>query len=76
MTSEFIDNRKKLPPDEPIERDAPRCPDCGHQMSVLRIVTQLSDSGTRSKHEYECLQCGRKLRTESASEKIKPLAAI
>jgi len=74
MTSE-LDNQK-VPPDEAIERGAPHCPDCGHQMSVLRIETQLSDSGTRSKHEYWCLHCGRKLRTETASEKIKPLAAI
>jgi DNA-directed RNA polymerase subunit RPC12/RpoP len=76
MTSTFLHGDNKIAPDELIERDAPYCPDCGYKMSVLRVDTTVSDSGTYSKYEYECLQCGSRVRTETTSEKTKPLAVI
>ena len=72
MTSTFLHGDKSVPPDEMIERDAPACPVCGHQMSLLRVETHISDAGTKSKREYECIQCGEKRSQNTVSEKIMP----
>ena len=52
MTSTFLHEDKKVPPDEAEERDAPPCPNCGQQMWVVRVETQLSDHGTQSVRNY------------------------
>jgi transposase-like protein len=75
MTSTFLHKDKKVPPDEVFERDAPTCPRCGHQMSVLRVDTRLSDKGTQSKQDYECTRCGAKQTVEFASEQIEPISS-
>ena len=75
MTSTFLHKDKKVPPDEVFERDAPTCPRCGHQMSVLRVDTRLSDKGTQSKRDYECTGCGAKQTVEFASEQIEPISS-
>jgi 5-methylcytosine-specific restriction endonuclease McrA len=73
MTSTFLHEDRNVPPDEQIERDAPTCTVCGQQMSIIRIETLLSDSGTRSKRDYECSGCGAKQSLQTMSEHIKPL---
>lgn len=76
MTSTFLHEDKNVPPDEAEERDAPKCPVCGHQMWMTRVDTQLSDGGTQSKREYECSQCGAKQSLETRSDRITPLASV
>jgi DNA-directed RNA polymerase subunit RPC12/RpoP len=75
MTSTFLHEDKKVPPDEMFERDAPTCPRCGHQMSLLRVDTRLSDKGTQSKREYECTRCGAKRTVKLSSEQIEPISS-
>jgi len=75
MASTFLHEDKKVPPDETLERDAPTCPSCGQQMSVLRVATQLSDKGTRSKRDYECTRCGAKQTLTFASDQIEPISS-
>ena len=48
MTSTFLHEDKNVPPDEAEEREAPKCPVCGHQMWMTRLDTQLPDGGTQS----------------------------
>jgi hypothetical protein len=76
MTSTFLHKDKNVPPDEAEERDAPKCPACGHQMWMTCVDTQLSDGGTQSKREYECNQCGAKQSLETSSDRITPLASV
>jgi len=75
MPSTFLHEDKKVPPDETEERDAPSCQNCGQQMWVVRVDTQLSDKGTQSVRYYECSRCGatRTLRTTSGS--IAPVSS-
>jgi DNA-directed RNA polymerase subunit RPC12/RpoP len=70
MTTNFLHEDKRVPPDEAIERDAPMC-ECGQQMWLVRVETHLSDTGTQSNREYECGHCGKK-RTLRVSERIAP----
>jgi ribosomal protein S14 len=67
MTSTFLHDDNKVPPDEAVERDAPHCKICGQQMWVVRVETLLSDHGTTSRRDYECSRCGAKqsIRTSS-----------
>ena len=60
MTSTFLHEDHKVPPDEVVERDAPQCRICGQQMWVVRVETVLSDNETISKRTYECSRCGAK----------------
>lgn len=75
MTSTFLHEDKKVPPDEMFERDAPTCPRCGQQMSVLRVNTRLSDNGTQSKGEYKCTRCGAKQTVKLSSKQIEPISS-
>ncbi|HSV23520.1 MAG TPA: hypothetical protein VLJ17_10880 [Xanthobacteraceae bacterium] len=75
MTSTFLHEDKNVPPDEPVERDAPLC-DCGQQMWLVRVDTQLSDGGTRSTYDYECGSCGAKRSLRTVSEVIKPPSVV
>jgi ribosomal protein S14 len=72
VTSTFLHDDNKVPPDEVVERDAPRCKTCGHQMWVVRVETLLSDSGTVSKRDYECSRCGTKQSVRTRSQLIEP----
>ena len=72
MTSTFLHEDKKIPPDELAERDAPACKNCGQQMSLVRVETQSSDRGTQSKRAYECTRCGEKQSVRIESDKITP----
>jgi DNA-directed RNA polymerase subunit M/transcription elongation factor TFIIS len=74
MTSTFLHKDKKVPPDETEERDAPSCPNCGQQMWVIRVETQLSDKGTRSMRYYECSRCGATQTLRTKSELITPIS--
>jgi ribosomal protein S14 len=60
VTSTFLHEDQKVPPDEEVERDAPECRICGQQMWVVRVETVLSDNETISKRTYECGRCGAK----------------
>ena len=60
MTSTFLHEDKIVPPDEMLEKEAPPCPRCSQQMSLTRVDTQLSDTGIKSKRDYECIRCGAK----------------
>ena len=73
MTSTFLHEDKNVPPDEPDERDAPLCPNCGQQMWVVRVETQLSDQGTQSTRDYECSRCGTKKSLRTRSGLITPM---
>jgi DNA-directed RNA polymerase subunit RPC12/RpoP len=73
MSSNFLHEDKNVPPDETVERDAPVC-DCGQQMWLVRVETQLSDSGSRSIRKYECTRCGHK-QLLRLSEPIAPSPA-
>jgi ribosomal protein L37AE/L43A len=75
MTSTFLHEDKKVPPDEAEERDAPPCPNCGQQMWVIRVETQLSDHGTQSIRDYECSRCGTKRSLRTTSELITPISS-
>jgi DNA-directed RNA polymerase subunit RPC12/RpoP len=75
MTSTFLHEDKKVPPDEPAERDSPACKNCGHQMWIVQVETHLSDRGTRSNRKYECSHCGAKLSVQSETDRITPIAS-
>jgi hypothetical protein len=60
--STFLHEDKHVPPDETLERDAPPCPNCQKQMSLVRVDIKLSDAGTESRREYECIRCGKSAR--------------
>jgi hypothetical protein len=68
MTSTFLHEDKNVPPDEALERDAPR-------VWLVRVDTKLSDGGSRTKREYECSHCGARQALQTASEYISPLAS-
>lgn len=72
MTSTFLHEDNKVPPDEGVERDAPECKICGQQMWVVRVETVLSDKGTLSKRDYECSRCGAKQSVRTNSQLIAP----
>ena len=72
MTSTFLHEDNKVPPDEAVERDAPECKICGQQMWVVRVETVLSDKGTLSKRDYECSRCGAKQSVRTSSQLIAP----
>jgi DNA-directed RNA polymerase subunit RPC12/RpoP len=74
MTTNFLHKDEHVPPDEAYERDAPDCPNCGQQMWLMRVNTQLSDHGTRSKRQYECIHCGAKTSQHTTSDLITPLS--
>lgn len=72
MTSTFLHEDNKVPPDEVVERDAPQCRVCGQQMWVVRVETLLSDNETLSKRDYECSRCGDKQSVRMSSKLIVP----
>jgi ribosomal protein L37AE/L43A len=72
MGSNFLHEDKNVPPNEAEERDAPNCPNCGQQMWLMRIDTQLSDRGTQSERQYECMACGAKTTEHVAADLISP----
>jgi hypothetical protein len=72
MTSTFLHEDNKVPPDEAVERDAPHCKTCGQQMWAVRVETVLSDDGTLSKRDYECGRCGAKQTVRTSSKTIAP----
>lgn len=72
MTSTFLHDDNKVPPDEVIERDAPQCNTCGQQMWVVRVETVLSDNGTSSTRVYECGRCGTKRSVRTMSKLASP----
>ena len=67
MTSTFLHDDNKVPPDETAGRDTPSCNVCGQQMWVVRVETLLSDHGTVSRHDYECSRCGAKRSVRTTS---------
>jgi DNA-directed RNA polymerase subunit M/transcription elongation factor TFIIS len=75
MSSTFLHEEKNIPPDELAERDAPACKNCGQQMYLTRVETQISDGGTRSKRTYECTRCGAKQSVQTESDRITPMTA-
>jgi len=68
MTSTFLHQDQGVPPNETEERDAPPCADCGQQMWLVRVETELSDRGAKSKRRYECNRCGAKKVLQTVSE--------
>jgi ribosomal protein S14 len=72
MTSTFLHDDNKVPPDEVVEREAPPCKICGQQMWVVRVETSLSDNGALSKRDYECSRCGTKQSVQTSSPFIAP----
>ena len=68
MTSTFLHEDKNVPPDEALERDAPR-------VWLVRVDTKLSDGGTLTKSEYECSHCGAQA-VQAASDSISPRSAL
>lgn len=72
MTSTFLHEDQKVPPDEVAERDAPQCTICGQQMWVARVETVLSDNDTISKRDYECNGCGAKQSVRTSSKLVVP----
>ena len=69
MTSTFLHQDQGVPPNEVEERDAPPCPKCGQQMWIVRVETDLSDNGAKSKRYYECSRCAKKV-LQTVSEPI------
>lgn len=74
MTSTFLHEDKVVPPGEGDELAAPVCGQCGQSMPILRVETQLSDAGTQSIRQYECVRCGTKVTERTVRQKIIPLA--
>ena len=56
--STFLHEDKTIPPDEPAERNAPKCSNCDANMWLVRIDKKLSDGKTEASYTYECKQCG------------------
>jgi hypothetical protein len=72
VTSTFLHDDNKIPPDEVVDRDAPHCKACDQKMWVVRVETLLSDAGTVSKRDYECSRCGARQSVRTRSMIIEP----
>jgi hypothetical protein len=69
MTSTFLHEDKKVPPDSNAERDAPVCASCGEAMWLTKVTQVQSDSGFKEVRDFECKKCG----SNSAALPVAPV---